>query len=329
MQGAALTLARRIAADVIANGPPDVVLVSDMVHVPALIGFARDQLAGAAVAVYFHENQLTYPWPEHETPDLTYGLANWLSAAVADLVLFNSEFHRGAFLDALPRLLRGFPDQSHTREIEAVAARSEVLPVGIDDALVDAPRRPDPTGTPLVLWNQRWEYDKDPNRFFAAMYRLAEDGVAFRVAVAGENFRNHPVEFDEGIRRLAERVVHAGWLERAAYVELLSAADVVVSTAKHEFFGVGMVEAIAAGALPVAPKALSYPEIVPRGRHDDCLYADDAGLDRHLRRALTDAEHRAAVSASLRHSMRRYTWGEVAPRYDERLGALAGERRLE
>lgn len=322
MQGAALTLARRVAADVEEHGPPDVVLVSDMVHVPALLGMARRAIGNAAVAIYFHENQLTYPWPEGEKPDLTYGMVNWLSAAAADLVLFNSEYHRDAFLTALPRLLRGFPDHTHTRDIDEVAARSEVLPVGIDDVLIDSARHAPNPGPPLVLWNQRWEYDKDPGRFFSAMYHLADDSVPYRVALAGENFRNHPVEFDQGVRRLAERVVHTGWLERSSYVELLLTADVVVSTARHEFFGVAMAEAVAAGAFPVAPDALSYPELIPT-EHAACLYHDDQGLYDRLLRSLTDPDHRAAVVSSTRPAMRSYGWREVAPRYDDRLTALA------
>jgi glycosyltransferase involved in cell wall biosynthesis len=323
MQGAALTLARRIAADATQHGPPDVLLVSDMVHVPALLGMARRHLGDAAVAVYFHENQLTYPWPEGETPDLTYGMTNWLSAASADLVLFNSEYHRQVFFAALPQLLRAFPDQTHTRDIDEVAARSEVLPVGIDDGFVDASRLADASAAPLVLWNQRWEYDKAPARFFAALYRLADEGVSFRVALAGENFRNHPVEFDEGIRRLAERVVHHGWLERRAYTELLLSTDVVVSTARHEFFGVAVAEAIAAGAYPVVPAALSYPEVVPGAHHDACLFENDDGLVDRLRVALTDPARRGAVTATARPAMRRLGWREVAPQYDDHLAALA------
>jgi glycosyltransferase involved in cell wall biosynthesis len=55
---------------------------------------------------------------------------------------------------------------------------------------------------------------------------------------------------------------------REDYEHVLSQADVIVSTANHEFFGISVVEAIAAGAYPLLPNRLSYPEILGLGRVD-------------------------------------------------------------
>ena len=48
--------------------------------------------------------------------------------------------------------------------------------------------------------------------------------------------------------QLGERVVEFGFLPRDDYLRLLNKADVVISAAKHEFFGISVVEALAAGA---------------------------------------------------------------------------------
>ena len=39
----------------------------------------------------------------------------------------------------------------------------------------------------------------------------------------------------------------------------------MLSTARHEFFGVAVVEALLAGCLPWLPDRLSYPELLPAG----------------------------------------------------------------
>ena len=56
LRGSALTLAEAVVEVVAEHGPPDLLLVSDMVHLPALLGFLRRDLADPAVALYLHEN---------------------------------------------------------------------------------------------------------------------------------------------------------------------------------------------------------------------------------------------------------------------------------
>lgn len=315
MQGAALTLAAEIEDLVATWGRPDVLLVSDMVHVPALLGLGRRALADVPVVLYMHENQLTYPLPDDVVRDRAYGMINWLSLATADRVVFNSEHHRRDVLGALEPFLRRFPDRRHTGEVPRVAAVSTVLPVGVD---VERFTRPRVDGDPpVVLWNHRWEYDKDPDAFFAALAAVAEAGVEFSVIVAGERFHTVPEAFERGREVLGPRVVHFGTATDEEYPELLATADVVVSTSRHEFFGVAVVEAVAAGALPVLPARLSYPELVPHP--DPYLYDTPADLVRRLRWALTDHEGRRAAAREARAYVQRFAWPAVAPRYDELL----------
>ncbi len=326
MQGGARSLAAQAAA--LLDSPdgtaaPAVIVATDMVNLPAWLGFMRRRLSPAVpVLLYMHENQLTYPWPAGERRDLTYAVINWQSMLVADAVAFNSRFHLESWFDELPRLLKHFPDYNHLGDIAEVRRRAIVLPVGIDAPnLVTTAAR---IGPPLILWNQRWEYDKRPDRFFALLDRLDAAGVGFRLAVAGENFRNVPQEFIAARDRYGDRIVQWGFMEsRAAYLALLQKADLVVSTADHEFFGLSMLEAIAAGAFPLLPNRLNYPDLVPPSLHAECLYADEEELFTRVRQRLLAP--RPAPPSLRAHVLERFTWLVVAPQYDALLEQTLGE----
>ena len=152
-----------------------------------------------------------------------------------------------------------------------------------------------------------------------ALYALADEGLDFRVALAGENFRMQPAEFEEARARLGDRLVHYGYAESDAdYARLLWDADIVLSTAIHEFFGVSIVEAITCGCLPILPRRLSYPELIPAQWHDRCLYDDFDGLLARLRAAIADP----AAPPALRASMARFDWQALAAVYDALLAEV-------
>ncbi len=325
MRGSALTLAEAVIDVVQEHGPPDVLLVSDMVNLPALLGFLHRQVGDPAVVLYVHENQLTHPVGPRDRPDESLALANWLSMAVADRVLVNSEAQLADLRVALPVLLGRALDHSHGHRLDEVLARCEVLPVGIDLAGIQPDGHP-PPAEPLVVWNHRWDHEKRPGRLFRALHALADEGVAFRLALAGENLRVDPQEFDAIRARLGERVVHVGVLDRDAYHGLLAASDVTVSTAEHETFGIAAVEAMAAGCVPLLPRRLSYPEIVPDRWHDAVLY-DDGQLRDRLGDVLTDLPAARTRVDGLAASMRRFDWSVMAPRYDAVLDDISAGQR--
>jgi len=317
MQGGAVTLAERTRR---LEDRFDLILASDMLNLPAFLALTREALPGVPAAVYFHENQLTYPFPPGEKRDLTYGMINWLSMLSAERVFFNSHFHLEDWFEALPNMLKHFPDCSHLHLVEEVRGRAAVLPVGCELRRLDrVPRPQEPDQPPMILWNQRWEYDKNPDAFLRALYALDEDGVDFRLALAGRSHRQSAPEFGLARQRLADRIVHFGHAGNEDYEALLRRSDIVVSTAIHEFFGVAVVEAVYAGCFPVLPHRLSYPELIPEDLHRVCLYNGHDDLVDRLRWALEKTGELRATSDHLRIAMRPFDWQTVAPLYDHEL----------
>jgi glycosyltransferase involved in cell wall biosynthesis len=318
MHGAHVTLAKEFEDEVASNGPVDVVIGSSMLNGAGFLGLARRALGSARYAVYMHENQLGYPLSPRDKADLTYPMINWTSMAAADLVIFNSEYHRDQWAEELPRFLRQFPDYQQHKLIAEVATRSMVLPVGVDLRRFDAVIADQPT-VPRVLWNQRWEYDKGPELLADAVSQIDGRGTEFELALAGEQFPTDPEVFVELRRHLGMRMVHYGWAEPGDYEQLLVSSDIVISTAHHEYFGIAITEAIYAGAFPLLPDRLVYPERIPSEFHDRCLYQDQSDLVEKLMWAVGNSTEAAGIASALKPEMGTYDWSVVAPRYDTAL----------
>ncbi|GAB4574068.1 MAG: DUF3524 domain-containing protein [Anaerolineae bacterium] len=319
MQGGAVTLARQFLASGL---HPDVILASDMLNLPVFLALTRQRTASLPVAVYFHENQLTYPLGPRQRKEIHFQLAliNYQSALAADACFFNSAFHRESFFAELPRILKHYPDFNELQTIDGLRQRSAVLPLGLDLQRFDAFHcKREPDAPSLILWNHRWEYDKNPRAFLNALYRLNEDGFAFRVALTGESFRQQPEEFEAARVVLGERIVQYGYVERFEdYARLLWQADVQVSTAYHDFFGVSTCEAIYCGCVPLLPNRLNYPALIPARYHDEYLY-HEGYVYQALRRWL---EKPQPAPPELRAHVAQFDWQYMAPRYDEALAAL-------
>jgi glycosyltransferase involved in cell wall biosynthesis len=299
----------------------DVVFASSYVALAELYGLCP-HLSRVPSLLYFHENQLAYPdrSPNRER-DHHFGVTQMVSALAATKVAFNSQHNRDSFLAGAAALLANMPDFVPAGWVDRIAERSLVVPVPLE--LRDEPptiERCQVKSGPLVVWNHRWEHDKNPEAFFLALGELSARGILFRLAVCGQRFRREPAIFAEAHARLRKHIVHWGQLQkRCDYEALLGRADIVVSTAVHEFFGVAMLEATHLGALPLVPDRLAYPELFGR----EFLYENDRDLVERLAAACERYAAGTPLRADRRFLTRPFLATAVVPRYLALLRELA------
>ncbi len=325
MRHGAVTLAGEVAERQAAGERWDVVFASDMLNLAEFRGLAGAAVHALPAVVYFHENQLTYPVRVEKERDLHFALTNLSTALAASEVWFNSAFHRDAFLEAIPGMLERMPDHQPFEAVDRIRAKSCVRPQGIEPM----PARGRREGGPLrILWAARWEFDKGPEILFEALERLRASGARFRLSVLGERFRRVPSVFAAARESLAEHVDRWGYLPRREdYLAALAEADVVVSTARHEFFGVGVAEAVAAGCYPLLPRRLAYPEILAgmEGGAGEFFYDGSPGQLAARLAALAGRPEDLwrGDPARGRRAVARFEWPRLRPRLDAALGAQA------
>jgi len=314
MHGSALYYADLISGE---NLKPGIILASDFVNLPVLRGLLPHPNHWYWI-LYFHENQLTYPVRAEEERDLTYAHMNIQSALAAHRVYFNSAFHRRNFLNAIPTFYSRFIDYKPDAVADRISAQSEVLPVGISlkrfDRTEPLPAAGGDSG--IILWNQRWEHDKNPELFFRTLFQLAADEVPFRLIVCGERFEEYPRIFNEAREQLHDRILHWGYVrEWEKYAQLLRSADIVVSTANHEFFGIAVLEAMYCRCYPLLPKRLVYPEYIPSDRHKKNLFTSNRDFCRKLKFALTRIDDTRKIH--FRDIAAKFDWSRVAPLWEK------------
>lgn len=240
----------------------DCILATSMVDLATLLGL-NPALARTRSLLYFHENQFAYPLSATGTRWLEPLMVQLYGAMAASVLVFNTEWNRSSFFEGVQSLLSRFPDAVPAGLVARLAEKSRILAVPVDPS-PDVPT----TGTrhwgePHIIWNHRWEYDKGPDRLRAFVGRLLDRRQPFRLSVVGQGFRKAAGDFEEIKRMAAPHLVQWGFLPREQYQALLADADLVLSTAIHDFQGLSVMEAMAAGCLPWVPDALAYPEYVP------------------------------------------------------------------
>ncbi|XP_017485681.1 PREDICTED: glycosyltransferase-like domain-containing protein 1 [Rhagoletis zephyria] len=246
----------------------DILFASSVLNLSEFLSLRPDLAKIPIKIIYFHENQLVYPIQAQKERDFQYGYNQFLSCLVADQVVFNSNYNRDSFLLAIKPFLKMMPDYRPPNLddlIRSIKEKSRVLYFPIKFCHVPLMHTQTREKTVLhIIWPHRWEHDKNPESLFRILYTLKEHNIRFKVSVLGESFSQVPAIFDEAKKKLADEIINWGFCtSKDDYYQILSTANVALSTAIHEFFGVSMLEAAYCGCYPLLPARLVYPELFP------------------------------------------------------------------
>ena len=324
MRGAALYLAKSIQLPLDYDG----VIVTNLMSLVDL-----KMVWGTScppVLLYFHDNQLNYPLAPGEQRDYQYGFTDITSALSADRILFNSTTHLQSFFNSLTIFLKKMPEYVPKWVKDAIRLKCKVAYPGchFEGDLSEVPfEKEDKTTPPLIIWNHRWEYDKNPEEFFWALDTIDKMGMAFKLVLLGERYQRAPEIFKWALEHFKNDIIHCGYEEnKRDYHGWLKQGSLVVSTAHQENFGVSVIEAIRFGCLPLVPNRLVYPEIIPKKFRNRVLYVNKQDLVNKLVIELKENNQQDDLRKRLSSAMASFAWAECIEGYDTILEDLANFR---
>ncbi len=318
----------------------DLVIATSMTDLSSLRGFVPS-LAKIPTLVYFHENQFDYPNRDKARVSVEPQILNLYTALCADHILFNSHYNRDSMLTGVAGLLKRLPDHIPAGIVEQLRERSSVLAVPLADECYQMATVPSEIQSALwaetetsgnnasmssdrssraairLLWAARWEHDKGPDLLLAILQELRTRNIDFKLCLLGQEFRQSPEVFAVIKQQFSSRLVQFGYEPSAArYHQWLGSADLVLSTAQHEFQGLAVLEAMAAGCTPVLPNRLAYPEWV----ESDFLYDGDGNLSVQATSAVDLIVSLSQRPASV--TVPDLRWSTLAGAYQERFEAV-------
>ena len=318
MHGGAITLAKEYNKF---KNTFDIILCSDMLNLPIFKSLCDDSLSNSKVAMYFHENQLSYPWSPLDQDlelkrDLHYYYINYTSSLISDYNYFNSNYHLTSYIDGLKKYLKKMPDFRNMNTIELIDNKSSVLPIGCE--LNKDKRNNKKSNSPIILWNHRWEYDKNPDLFFKILFDLNADNVDFQLIVLGESYQDYPEIFDTAKNELSDKIIHFGYCEnKNEYIKYLKLANILPVTSNQDFFGISIVEAISYGVYPILPNRLSYPELFENKSNPYIFYNNESELKDKIISAINNADLLLDHMKNLKENVyNKFNWKTVSKKYD-------------
>lgn len=301
----------------------DIIIGSNMLNLATWAGINRKRIGKAKLALYFHENQLTYPENEkQDSNNAFFGFKNLTSCFAADHVIFNSEFHMKSLLNAGKRLSKKLPSSIPTNYFESLEQNSSVLGIGIDITRLNSYKKRQENEIPVILWNHRWEFDKNPELFLNTLIELKNENVAFKLIMLGSAPKKLLPIFSKAQEVLKDNIIQWGRVSSFdEYAKYLWMADILPVTSNHDFFGISVLEATACHTLPLLPKRCAYPDHFDVNQYSDLYYETDEEFKLKLKTVLLNDAPKRDIH-ELAQIVDQFSWENVIAQFDKMMEQL-------
>ena len=324
MHGGAVSLANKFIEN---DKNYDLIIVSDFLNLPVFKALCSDRLDDTKICMYFHENQITYPWSPKDQDvklnrDLHYAYINYTSSLVSDYNFFNSDYHLKSYIVGLKKYLKKMPDFNNLDSINIINDKSSVLPLGCNFKKINLQEKQNKI--PIILWNHRWEYDKNPDLFFKTLYKIKQKNIDFKLVVVGEHFNEYPEIFNEAKVKLKDNLLQFGFCNSFdEYQNWLNKSDILPVTSIQDFFGVSIAEGIYAGLLPVLPNRLSYPELINIKDNKSIFYNTDKEFIDLLIYNIIHYKDLRKYTNKYKDLIYRFDWSNIKNVYDDKFEEIS------
>ena len=172
----------------------------------------------------------------------------------------------------------------------------------------------------LVLGISRLAENKRVYKVLEAMATLRHRYPHLRLAWVGEDFAS----LRDGLERrvvelgLSGRVRFLGAVSREELYQLLERAHLFVSASSYEGFGLATIEAMSAATVVVVTAVGAHADVIRDGVSGFLMDRDASGLAAHMEHVLSlPREKLAQIGAAAREATRRFSWMQIAPRYEQ------------
>ncbi len=269
-----------------------IIITNSLMDVSAFKSQLRGKLRDCKIVTYFHENQMSYPL-NPQSPgaafsrnyrDHFYPLVHLNQILASDVTVFNSVFCKSDTFSKVQSWLSSRQEKIEVGPLKKKEEDAYVIPItgfkgeGIRLEFKERPKK--------IIWNHRWEFDKNPRDFFKVLRALFTKKSDLQAAIMGEARGQYDNVFDQFLKDFKDQVVAFGHQKRDDYWQHLKEGRLLFVTSHHDFLGLSVLEAIHCGVVPLLPRRMVYPELIPDTLQHKLIYSDQESTDDLVKRSL-------------------------------------------